>query len=67
MAAKELPDWFGTRGFKECYSITPSTQKLWRDNGMPYYRVPNSSKILYRRDEIESWLSSDKQVASKDA
>ncbi len=67
MAAKELPDWFGTRGFKECYSIAPSTQKLWRDNGMPYYRVPNSSKILYKRDEVESWLSSDKRVASKDA
>ena len=67
MTTKIFPEWFGTRGFKEYYSIAPSTQKLWRDNGMPHYRVPNSSKILYRRVEVESWLSSDKQGASKDA
>ena len=54
-------EWFGTRTFKERYGVAGSTQKLWRDNGLPYYRIPNSSKIIYKRDEVESWLSSNKQ------
>ena len=58
---KHLSEWFGTRAFKEHYGVTGSTQKLWRDKGLPYYRVPHSTKILYRRSEVEAWLSSNKQ------
>ena len=54
-------EWFGTRAFKEYYNIGGSTQKLWRDNGLPYYRVPQSTKILYKRTEVEAWLSSNKR------
>ena len=67
MTAKMHQEWFGTRGFREIYSVAPSTQKLWRDNGLPFYRVPSSSKILYKRDEVEAWISSNKQDASQDA
>jgi len=52
-------EWFGTREFKARYSIAGSTQKKWRDAGLPYYRVPNSTKILYKREEVENWLTSN--------
>jgi hypothetical protein len=43
-----------------------STQALWRKKGMPHYKVPNSTKILYKEEEILEWLTSQRS-ASADA
>ena len=50
----------GSKEFKLRYSAGSSTQALWRNKGMPHYRVPNSKKILYKFDEIDAWLVSGK-------
>ena len=57
---------FGTKQFKERFSIPQSSQQEMRKNGMPFYRVPNSSKILYKESEVLAWLTSQKG-ASTDA
>ena len=54
----------GSKEFKMRYSSGSSTQALWRDKGMPHYRVPNSKKILYKFDEIDAWLAEGKVTAS---
>ena len=54
----------GSKEFKLRYSTGSSTQALWRDKGMPHYRVPNSKKILYKFDEIDAWLAEGKVTAS---
>jgi len=56
---------FGTKQFKEKYNIPQSSQLEMRKKGMPFYRVPNSSKILYKEKEVFAWLTSQKG-ASKD-
>ncbi len=57
----QIQDGFsGTREFKQRYAAGFSTQSIWRSRGMPYYRVPNSKKILYRFSEIDAWLASGK-------
>ena len=48
---------FGTKEFKARYCVEPTTQALWRSKGMPFIRVPNSKKILYRQEDIEKWLN----------
>ena len=58
---QQTPECFGgSRDFKLRYSAGSSSQALWRDKGMPHYRVPNSKKILYKFDEIDEWLASGK-------
>ena len=57
---KENNLFFGTKGFKERYSVGYSTQALWRDKGMPYYRVQGSKKILYRDKEVLTWITSQR-------
>jgi len=52
--------FFGTKEFKSRFSSGASTQALWRKKGMPYYRVPNSTKILYKEEEVLAWLTSQK-------
>ncbi len=51
---------FGTKQFREKYAIPQSSQLEMRKNGMPFYRVPNSSKILYKETEVLAWLTSQK-------
>ncbi len=58
--------FFGTKEFKSRFSLGASTQALWRKKGMPHYRVPNSTKILYKEEEILEWLTSQRS-ASTDA
>ena len=58
--------FFGTKEFKSHFSTGASTQASWRKKGMPHYRVPNSTKILYKEEEILAWLTSQKG-ASTDA
>ena len=58
--------FFGTRGFKDRYSTGYSTQALWRKNGMPHYRVPDSKKILYKDEEILTWITSQKSANPDD-
>jgi hypothetical protein len=53
----------GSKEFKLKYTVGSSTQALWRKNGMPHYRVPNSKKILYKFDEIDAWLAKGKVTA----
>ena len=64
MATKRDIEFFGTKQFKERFSITQSSQLEMRKNGMPYYRVPNSSKILYKEEEVLAWLTSQKSVST---
>jgi hypothetical protein len=61
---KELQEFCGTKVFKLKYSAGSSTQALWRKNGMPHYRVPNSRKILYNFIEIDTWLAEGKVAGS---
>jgi len=60
MATDNSSNIFGTRIFKEKFSIIQSTQVLMRKNGLPYYRVPGSTKILYKEEEVLAWLTSQK-------
>jgi hypothetical protein len=53
---------FGTKEFKARYCVEIRTQALWRKKGMPYIRVPNSAKILYRQHEIDAWLAQGKSM-----
>lgn len=66
MATQRDSEFFGTKQFKERFSITQSSQLEMRKNGLPFYRIPNSSKILYKEKEVLAWLTSQKG-ASKDA
>lgn len=66
MATDNSSKIFGTRVFKERFNIIQSTQALMRKNGLPYYRVPGSTKILYKEEEVLAWLTSQKG-ASTDA
>jgi len=64
---QQTPKCFGgSKEFKLRYSAGSSTQALWREKGMPHYRVPNSKKILYKFDEIDTWLVSGKVEGKKD-
>ncbi len=66
MATDNSSKIFGTRVFRERFSIIQSTQAVMRKNGLPYYRVPNSTKIIYKEEEVLAWLTSQKG-ASVDA
>jgi len=66
MATQIDLEFFGTKRFKERFDITQSSQLEMRKNGLPFYRMPNSSKILYKEAEVLAWLTSQKG-ASADA
>ena len=66
MATQTDSEIFGTKQFKERFTIPQSTQLEMRKHGLPFYRVPNSSKILYKEAEVLAWLTSQKG-ASADA
>lgn len=66
MATQTDSEIFGTKQFREKFHTPQSSQLEMRKNGMPYYRVPNSSKILYIEAEVLAWLTSQKG-ASEDA
>ena len=66
MATQNSPVIFGTRGFRARFDIIQSTQAVMRKNGMPFYRVPSSKKIIYKEKEVLEWLTSQKG-ASTDA
>jgi hypothetical protein len=57
--------FFGTKEFKSRFSAGGSTQASWRKKGMPYYRVPNSTKILYKEEEVLEWLTSQKSSSAE--
>ena len=63
---KQIPNLFGTRTFKEKFSIPQSTQAVMRTKGLPFYIVPNSTKILYNEEEAFAWLTSQKSVLKKE-
>ena len=50
--SKEPLEWLGTKQFTSLYGVHESTQKTWRDNGMPFYQIPKGKKILYKKAEI---------------
>ena len=64
MATQTDSEIFGTKQFKEKFTIPQSSQLEMRKNGMPFYRVPNSSKILYKEAEVLAWLTSQKGVSA---
>ena len=66
MATQTDSKIFGTKQFKEKFTIPQSSQLEMRKNGIPFYRVPNSSKIPYKEVEVLAWLTSQKG-ASADA
>ena len=61
---KKQDIFFGTKEFRILYSVGTSTQSFWRKNGLPYYRVPNATKILYKEEEVLEWLTSQKGASS---
>jgi len=63
---KKIPNLFGTRVFKEKFNITQSTQAILRGKGLPFYTIPNSSKILYNEEEVFAWLTSQKGLVKKE-
>ena len=63
---KQTPKLFGTKAFKEKFSIPQSTQAVMRKKGLPFYTVPNSTKILYNKEEVYKWLTSQKGVIKKE-
>ncbi len=63
---KQIPKLFGTRAFKEKFNIPQSTQAVMRGKGLPYYVIPNSTKILYNEEEVYAWLTSQKGVIKKE-
>ena len=60
MATENSSEIFGTRVFRARFDIIQSTQAVMRKNGLPHYRVPNSSKIIYKEAEVLAWLTSQK-------
>lgn len=60
MATQNSSEIFGTRGFRARFGIIQSTQAVMRKKGLPYYRVPNSKKIIYKEEEVLAWLTSQK-------
>lgn len=66
MAIQTDSKLFGTKQFREKFNIPQSSQLEMRKRGMPFYRVPNSTKILYKEAEVLAWLTSRK-CASADA
>ena len=64
MATQTDSTIFGTKQFKERFTIPQSSQLEMRKNGMPFYRVPNSSKILYKGAEVLAWLTSQKGASA---
>jgi len=62
MATQIDSEFFGTKQFKEKFSLSPTTQHDLRKKGLPFYRLPNSSKILYKESEVLAWLTSQKGV-----
>ena len=66
MATQSDSKIFGTKQFKERFTIPQSSQLEMRKRGLPFYRVPNSTKILYKEEEVLEWLTSQKG-ASTDA
>lgn len=66
MSNANTPNLFGTRAFKEKFNIIQSTQAVMRTKGLPFYRVPNSTKILYIEREVFSWLTSQKSMLKKE-
>ena len=50
------------------YTLKTGLQsKLRADGILPYYIVPGTTKILYKRTEVEKLIESGKTGASKDA
>jgi len=66
MTKQDTPKLFGTRAFKEKFSIPQSTQALMRSKGLPFYTIPNSSKILYNETEVYTWLTSQRGVVKNE-
>jgi len=66
MNNENTPSLFGTRAFKEKFNIPQSTQAVMRTKGLPFYRVPNSTKILYNEQEVFTWLTSQKSILKKE-
>jgi hypothetical protein len=66
MDNEKTPNLFGTRAFKEKFSIPQSTQAVMRTKGIPFYRIPNSTKILYIETEVYEWLTSEKGMLKKE-
>lgn len=62
MKKDERSDYLGTKQCAGEYSIHKSTQALLRQKGMPYIQLPGSSKILYKRSELEAWLESGRNA-----
>ena len=64
MATHIDSEFFGTKRFRERFDIVQSSQFEMRKNGLPFYRVPNSSKILYKEAEVLAWLTSQKGTSA---
>jgi len=66
MDNEKTPKLFGTKAFKEQFNIPQSTQAIMRTKGLPFYRIPQSTKILYNETEVYEWLTSQKGMLQKE-
>ena len=53
------PDLLDTDELAAYLKMAPATVKFWRyqRKGPPFLRVPGSQQVLYRRDEVQAWLT----------
>jgi hypothetical protein len=45
-----------TKDVKEIYKLSYQLQHKLRAKGLPYIKIKNTNKILYRKEDIEQWL-----------
>ena len=62
ISTNDTERFLDTKAFRLRYRAGASTQALWRKKGMPFYRVPNAKKILYKEAEVTDWITSQKNV-----
>jgi len=50
--------YYTTKDIKDKYKLSYAFQnKLRREGKLPYIKIPNSSKILYKKEEFEKWFN----------
>ena len=49
--------FYTSKEIKDKYKLSYPMQHKLRAKGLPYIKVPNSSKILYKKEEFEKWFN----------
>ncbi len=58
--------WLSVDELANYLGLKPSTiYQYVNQDRIPYRKIPGSSKLIFRRSEIDSWILSDKQPSQK--